>query len=50
MSLTIDPLHKISPWKETWSIETKILTIWEDATIVNENMQKLLHVVLMDKQ
>ncbi|QHN78333.1 Replication factor-A carboxy-terminal domain protein [Arachis hypogaea] len=50
MSLTIDPLQKISPWKETWSIEAKILTIWEDASIVNENMQKLLHVVLMDKQ
>ncbi|RYR77541.1 hypothetical protein Ahy_A01g002047 isoform A [Arachis hypogaea] len=50
MSLTIDPLQKISPWKEAWSIEAKILTIWEDASIVNENMQKLLHVVLMDKQ
>ncbi|QHO01264.1 Replication factor-A carboxy-terminal domain protein [Arachis hypogaea] len=49
ISLTIDPLQKISPWKETWSIEAKILTIWEDASIVNENMQKLLHVVLMDK-
>ncbi|XLU24443.1 hypothetical protein S245_060509, partial [Arachis hypogaea] len=50
MSLTIDPVQKISPWKETWSIEAKILTIWKDASIVNENMQKLLHVVLMDKQ
>ncbi|QHO06752.1 polyprotein [Arachis hypogaea] len=50
MSLTIDPLQKISPRKEAWSIEAKILTIWEDASIVNENMQKLLHVVLMDKQ
>ena len=49
MSLAIDPLRKISPWKEAWSIEAKILTIWEDASIVNENMQKLLHVVLMDK-
>ncbi|RYQ83389.1 hypothetical protein Ahy_B10g102056 [Arachis hypogaea] len=27
MSLTIDPLQKISPWKESWSIEAKILTI-----------------------
>ncbi|KAL4286251.1 hypothetical protein AHAS_Ahas19G0067500 [Arachis hypogaea] len=50
MSLTIDALGKISPWKEAWSIEAKILTIWEDASIVNENMQKLLHMVLMDKQ
>ncbi|XLR67806.1 hypothetical protein S83_018478 [Arachis hypogaea] len=50
MSLPIDPVQKISPWKETWSIEAKILTIWEDASIVNENMQKLLHMVLMDKQ
>ncbi|RYR18378.1 hypothetical protein Ahy_B03g062994 [Arachis hypogaea] len=50
MILSIDPFQKISPWKETWSIEVKILTIWEDASIVNENMQKLLHVVLMDKQ
>ncbi|XP_057747755.1 uncharacterized protein LOC130966951 [Arachis stenosperma] len=50
MSVSIDPLHKIFPWKETWSIEAKILTIWEDAFIVNENMQKLLHVILMDKQ
>ncbi|XP_016207033.1 uncharacterized protein LOC107647476 [Arachis ipaensis] len=50
MSLTIDALGKISPWKEAWSIEAKILTIWEDARIVNENMQKLLHMVLMDKQ
>ncbi|XP_052110370.1 uncharacterized protein LOC127741618 [Arachis duranensis] len=50
MSVSIDPLHKISPWKETWSIEAKILTIWEDTFIVNENMQKLLHVILMDKQ
>ncbi|RYR58576.1 hypothetical protein Ahy_A05g024416 [Arachis hypogaea] len=41
--------RKISPWKEAWSIEAKILTIWEDASIVNENMQKLLHVVFMDK-
>ncbi|RYR65869.1 hypothetical protein Ahy_A03g011793 [Arachis hypogaea] len=41
---------KISPWKEAWSIEAKILTIWENASIVNENMQKLLHVVLIDKQ
>ncbi|RYQ79665.1 hypothetical protein Ahy_Scaffold2g107620 [Arachis hypogaea] len=50
MSLAIDALVKISPWKEAWSIEAKILTIWEDAMIVNENMQKLLHMVLMDKQ
>ncbi|QHO38195.1 Replication factor-A carboxy-terminal domain protein [Arachis hypogaea] len=50
MSVAIDALGKISPWKEAWSIEAKILTIWEDATIVNENMQKLLHMVLMDKQ
>ncbi|QHN76785.1 Replication factor-A carboxy-terminal domain protein [Arachis hypogaea] len=50
MSLTIDALGKISPWKKAWSIEAKILTIWEDASIVNENMQKLLHMVLMDKQ
>ncbi|XLR32816.1 hypothetical protein S83_060716, partial [Arachis hypogaea] len=50
MSLAIDPLRKISPWKEAWSIEAKILTIWEDASIVNENMQKLLRMVLMDKQ
>ncbi|QHN78977.1 uncharacterized protein DS421_19g666100 [Arachis hypogaea] len=50
MSLTIDALGKISPWKEAWSIEAKILTIWEDASIVNENMKKLLHMVLMDKQ
>ncbi|QHO53646.1 uncharacterized protein [Arachis hypogaea] len=50
MSLSIDHLQKISPWKETWSIEAKILTIWEDAFIVNENMQKFLHVILMDKQ
>ncbi|XP_020967604.1 uncharacterized protein LOC110266896 [Arachis ipaensis] len=50
MSLAIDALGKISPWKEAWSIEAKILTIWEDATIVNESMQKLLHMVLMDKQ
>ncbi|QHO07518.1 Replication factor-A carboxy-terminal domain protein [Arachis hypogaea] len=35
---------------EAWSIEAKILTIWEDAMIVDENMQKLLHMVLMDKQ
>ncbi|XP_020999706.1 uncharacterized protein LOC110281639 [Arachis duranensis] len=50
MSLTIDALGKISPWKEAWSIEAKILTIWKDARIINENMQKLLHMVLMDKQ
>ncbi|QHO44335.1 Replication factor A protein [Arachis hypogaea] len=50
MNLPIDPVQKISPWKETWSIEAKILTIWEDASIVNENMQKMLHMVLMDKQ
>ncbi|XP_057719855.1 uncharacterized protein LOC130934285 [Arachis stenosperma] len=49
MSLAIDALGKISPWKEAWSFEAKILTIWEDTTIVNENMQKLLHMVLMDK-
>ncbi|RYR42793.1 hypothetical protein Ahy_A08g039235 [Arachis hypogaea] len=50
MSLTIDALGKISPWKEAWSIEAKILTIWEDAKIVNENMQKFLHMVLIDQQ
>ncbi|QHO29743.1 Replication factor-A carboxy-terminal domain protein [Arachis hypogaea] len=50
MSLTIDPLKKISPWKEAWRIKAKILTIWEDVRIVNENMEKLLHMVLMDKQ
>ncbi|XP_020970381.1 uncharacterized protein LOC107621285 [Arachis ipaensis] len=50
MSLAIDAIRKISPWKESWTIEAKILTIWEDATIVNQNVQKLLHMVLMDKQ
>ncbi|RYR68487.1 hypothetical protein Ahy_A03g014982 [Arachis hypogaea] len=33
---TIDALQKISPWKEGWSIEAKILTIWEDANILKE--------------
>ncbi|QHN78003.1 Replication factor-A carboxy-terminal domain protein [Arachis hypogaea] len=41
MSLAIDALGKISPWKEAWSIEAKILTIWEDATIVNERLQDI---------
>ncbi|RYR53214.1 hypothetical protein Ahy_A06g028214 [Arachis hypogaea] len=44
MSLAVDALGKISPWKEAWSFEAKILTIWEDTMIVNENMQKLLHM------